>query len=101
MVFCDPGEYSSWLRCKTCEAGYACPSDFDKYKCGSGEYSELGWARCKACIPGHYCKNGIKNVCGRGLYQPHSWATSCFRCEAGFWSGFGATGRPLINLLIA
>jgi hypothetical protein len=101
MVFCEPGKYSFWFSCKTCPAGFACPSDFGKKKCGSGEYSESGWARCEACLPGHYCLSGGINACGPGHFQPDSWATSCLRCDTGFWSGFAATGRPLINLLIA
>lgn len=100
MVFCDAGEYSSWLSCKTCPAGYACPHWIEggKYKCGTGEYSHEGWERCQHCPAGYYCVNGGINACSPGLFQPENGASGCYRCEAGLWSGFYATGRPKIDI---
>ena len=103
-MVCDEGEYLdfSWFTssCELCPAGFACPhwTKGGKYKCRTGEFSDEGWHRCQPCPVGHYCPNGMKNGCEPGLFQPDTRATSCLRCEEGFWSAGMATGRPFLKI---
>lgn len=96
---CTTGEYLDLLSstCKTCPAGFACPSpDSDVIQgCLAGTFSFAGQTRCAGCGPGTTSAalasscTPILPVCSAGQYTAAgNLCTTCVRgmCVVGEWS---------------
>ncbi len=72
-IRCDAGYYlpsgaDSEDDCELCDAGYMCPGNNLKYKCGPRGYSEGGAPQCSTCPDGQMADNANKS-CEDGLIE--------------------------------
>ena len=91
--------------CNTCENGYYCPGDNQRYacqdlKCNIGQYLEgcggSSQGNCMDCNPGTFADTQTLLTCAQcpsGTFSNMSAATSCIECEAGKFAADGISIR--------